>query len=96
MASLAYSLYCRGGGACGNFMALYIVCARSHGFECGGIVQKGHAMAWINVEGVIYLTNNQRITRTEYKNFTSLLKAKKGAIFVDEYYKVVHNGTGKH
>jgi len=92
MASLAYSLWKRKGGACGNYMAMFVVCAREHGLECGGMVDHGHARGWILFDGVICITDNKTITRTEMRDKAALMAKYKSGIFVDENYKVVRNG----
>ena len=76
--SLAYSLWVEyhGGksrGVCGQFAALFVVCAREHGYKCGGICMytknSGHAQGWIKeADGSISITDNRQY---QYKRYNS-------------------------
>lgn len=75
---LAYALWdnyidgnCR--GKCASFAAMYIVCAREHGYECGIICYwtavSGHAIGWVrDGDGTVGITNNQEYTPGLYEN----------------------------
>lgn len=78
---LAYSLWSEyhdgySRGVCGQFASLYVVAARTHGYECGVIVgwlsASGHALGWVKEGGMISITDNILYYRKKFKNIEEM------------------------
>ena len=78
-----------GRGKCGSFAALMVVCARSHGYDCGILCYywwdstgagSGHAVAWVQEYGGISIYSNHEYIQNVYKT-----KAEMQQYFIQHY-----------
>lgn len=77
--SLALAFWDKRGLLCGNFAGFVLLCARTHGYKCGGISAGCHIDAWVEHNGCFYVFCNG--VEIAYKSRKEFLKNYKDPYF---------------
>lgn len=80
-------------GRCAQYAALYVYCARYHGYTSGFIVDYGHCWGWVVENGKVSLTSasssRRKYKKDVYENLDEMFRVRKRAILLDSYYKEI-------